>query len=153
MNTLIIFCAKYLIVLPVLVLFIYWLRSSTLNKRKIIILSFIALPLAYVLAKIGSHFYFNPRPFVVDYFIPLIPHANDNGFPSDHTLLAASISFVQYAFNKRLGALLLAVTIFIGSARVFAGVHHSIDIIGSILISAIVVLLTHALLNKFLKTY
>ena len=101
------------------------------------IFAVLLLPLSYIAAKIISHFYFDPRPFVVGNFTPLIPHAADNGFPSDHTLLGAAIAFAIFRFNKKLGLLLLFFAILVGFSRVLAGVHHASDIAGSIVIAGV----------------
>src|SRR5918911_1623581 len=49
----------------------------------------VLLVLSYVFAQVGGLLYYDPRPFAVGHFQPLIPHAADNGFPSDHALVAA----------------------------------------------------------------
>ncbi len=98
-----------------------------------------ALILTYLLGKIGSFLYFDARPFVVDHFIPLIMHAADNGFPSDHTLLAAGLAAVGMYWNKKLGIVLWALAALIAVARVYVGVHHPIDVIGSAVIALIAV--------------
>ena len=95
----------------------------------------LTLPLTFIVSKIGALLYFDPRPFVVGHFIPLIPHEPDNGFPSDHVLLCASIAAVVFPSNKYLGIVLLLLTLMVGVARVHTGVHHAIDIIGSLVIA------------------
>ena len=138
-NPLIIFGAKYLIFLPFAVV-IYALWHLRMRKvKRIAILAVIALPLSYVVAKACSYLYFDPRPFVVGSFTPLIPHVADNGFPSDHMLLASAIAAITYTFNKRSGILLWIIAAVIGVCRVFAGVHHIVDIVGSVIIALTVV--------------
>ncbi|MDP3995235.1 MAG: hypothetical protein Q8P78_01305, partial [bacterium] len=56
-------------------------------KRRMIRFGAMVLPLAYVIAFVARSFFYSPRPFVESGIAPLIPHAPDNGFPSDHTLL------------------------------------------------------------------
>ncbi|KKQ45892.1 MAG: hypothetical protein US63_C0009G0003 [Candidatus Moranbacteria bacterium GW2011_GWC2_37_8] len=137
MDILIIFGAKYLIFLAIAIACIYFFAASKSERKKIIVFAIITLPLSYILAKISSYFYYDARPFVVGNFTPLIPHASDNGFPSDHTLLASALAAVTLYFNKKIGALLFAFTILIGTSRVLAGVHHTLDIVGSIVIVAV----------------
>jgi undecaprenyl-diphosphatase len=144
MNMTIIFIAKYLLFVSVFIAILYFAKMSRVKQKETLIFAAILLPLSYIAAKIVSHFYFDPRPFVIGHFTPLIPHAADNGFPSDHTLLAAAIAFVIFHYNKKIGLLLFVFAILIGLARVLAGVHHSIDIAGSIVIvGAIFALMTH----------
>jgi len=137
MDELIKLCAKYLIVIPVLVeLYIFWKLDKNGRREMIKVVLGTAI-LALILAKLGSHAYSDPRPQFSDGATPLFPHGNDNGFPSDHTLLASVLALGAYKFNKRVGYALFAVALVIGWARVAAHVHHVADIIGSIVIAAI----------------
>ncbi len=86
---------------------------------------------------IGNLLYVDPRPFVVGHFIPLIPHVPDNGFPSDHTLLAAALAAIGMYWNKWLGLALWVIAIAIAIARVYVGLHHPIDVLGSIVFALI----------------
>ena len=54
-----------------------------------LIVSGITGTLAEILTQLGGSLFNDPRPFAVGHFRPLIPHVTDNGFPSDHALLAA----------------------------------------------------------------
>ena len=138
MDIFIIFVAKYLLFVSTAIALVYFLKQPRQKQKEILVFAAILLPLSYIVAKILSHFYFDPRPFVLGYFVPLIPHAADNGFPSDHTLLGAAIAFAVFQFNKKLGILLLFLAILVGAARVLAGVHHFTDIAGSIIIVGLV---------------
>ena len=147
MDTLIIFGAKYLIVISALAaLTVVWSVPQK-DRVRFTLLTVISLPLAYVLAKICAHFYFDPRPFVVGNFTPLVPHGPDNGFPSDHTLLASALAAVVTIIRPRVGAVLWIFAILIGICRVLAGVHHTIDIVGAMLVSIVAVYATSALLK------
>ena len=138
MDTLIIFIAKYLVFVSAAIAVFYFLKQPRQKQKEILIFAVVLLPLSYIVAKIVSHFYFDPRPFVVGHFTPLLPHAADNGFPSDHTLFGAAVAFAVFHFNKKLGVLLLFFSILIGFFRVLAGVHHISDILGSIIIVGLV---------------
>ena len=136
-NSLIIFCGQYLISVPVLVLVIYFILVSWAQKSRLILLSVIAMTVAYALARIASDLYNDPRPFVVGHFKPLIDHTADNGFPSDHMLLASTIAMIVFYFNKKMGIALWVVAFVIGFSRVYAGIHHTVDIVGSTVIGII----------------
>lgn len=138
MNMLIIFGAKYLLFVSAVVAIFYLLKQSRERQKEIIIFSVIIFPLSYGVAKILGHFYFDPRPFAAGHFTPLISHAADNGFPSDHTLLAAAIAAAIFRFNKKIGWLLFFLAILIGLARVLTGIHHIVDIAGSVAIVLII---------------
>lgn len=106
--------------------------------------------LAILVAIIGSRLYYDPRPFVVGHFTPYFPHTNDNGFPSDHTLLASFLGFMVLRYKKGWGSLLLILALIIGLARVIAGVHHLADIAGAFACTGISILAI-ALASRYLK--
>ena len=137
MNSLIIFGAKYLYLVIALTALVYIWRQPKELRWKIALCTVIALPLTYVVAKISSLFYYDTRPFVVGNFTPLLPHANDNGFPSDHTLLSSAIAVSLFFFNRKLGIFLFVIAFLVGVARVFAGIHHFVDIVGSMVIAIV----------------
>lgn len=140
--------AKYLYLIIVVIAIIYSFKQKKGKQKQIVIFSLIALPISYIIAKIGGFLFYNPRPFVVEKFTPLVSHSADNGFLSDHTLLSAAIAFVIFTFNKKLGIILIGVTLLVGLSRVYVGIHHFIDIIGSIVLTGIVAFVVHRFLKK-----
>ena len=146
MHHVITLIAKYFIVIPVLIAAVVWLKLARRQKLDFIILGFGSAVVAVLLAKIGSHLFYDPRPFVVGHFTPYFPHGNDNGFVSDHMLFGSLIACVTLVYNRRLGAIALAFAFLVGIARVVAGVHHLIDIAGAFLIAAVAVWLVNRLL-------
>lgn len=138
MSSLIIFGAQYLYLVIVIGALWYIFLQKKEMRLKIVVCAMIALPLSYVIAKAMSLLYYDPRPFVVGQFVPLLPHAPDNGFPSDHTLLSSAVAAVIFFFHRKTGLILFVVTFLVGTARVLAGIHHFVDILGSIVIATVV---------------
>lgn len=142
MENLIIFGARYLTAVMIVIAVVYFFRQSRKRKIEMTVFAIVTLPAIYLASRIASLLYFNPRPFVVGPpaggFVPLIEHANNNGFPSDHTLLSVAIAMVIFFYNKKLGSLLLLLALLVGTARVLAGVHHALDIFGSFAIAIVV---------------
>lgn len=138
MDALVIFGAKYLYLVIVVVALVYIWRQPKELRRRIVLCAVVALPLTYLVAKIIGNLYYDPRPFVVGHFVPLLPHAPDNGFPSDHTLLSSAVAAVIFFFSRKLGFLLFVIAFLVGVSRVFAGIHHFADIFGSIIIATAV---------------
>jgi undecaprenyl-diphosphatase len=137
MHEIVILIAKYFIVITVLgVLWVLAIAPKEQRLRMAILLGLGGI-LTVLFAKIGSHLYYDPRPFVTTHITPYFSHAPDNGFPSDHTLLAAFLAYWVFAYRKALGALLFVVALLIGSARIIAGVHHLNYILGSLLFAAL----------------
>ncbi len=148
MDSLIIFGSKYLYLVAVIIFVIFFLRLSKEKRVGIFIFSIFNFLVAYFTALLAGYLYNNPRPFVSDHITPLISHVANNGFPSDHTLLVATIAAILYCYNRKLGFVVFAISILIGASRVFAGIHHWIDIAGSLGIAIVVTALIHRLLRK-----
>lgn len=117
-------------------------------KKKFATFTLISFGLSFALAKLLGAFFNDPRPFVSDHITPLIAHVADNGFPSDHTLLTMTIAAVVFFYNRKLGVVLGIISFIVGYARVLAGIHHSIDILGAMIIAVIAVTITNVLIKK-----
>ena len=134
-DAIFIFGAKYLIKFMQGFALIWFLLQNNLKKKDILIFSVFCLPLVIILAKFAGHLYYNPRPFVVGNFVPLIHHVANNGFPSHHTLLSFAIAGIVFVFSRGWGFAFLVLALWVGFSRIYVGVHHVIDVLASILIS------------------
>ena len=148
MHEIVIIIAKYFIVLSSLAALFVWLKLERNQKKTFILEGLIGGLIALALAYIGSRLYHNPRPFVVGHFTPYFSHGNDNGFPSDHMLLASVLAFMCLKYSKLWGWVLIVLAILIGTSRVIAGVHHSIDIIGSAVFAALGITLAQVVISR-----
>ena len=142
MDTIIKITAQYFVVIPFIIVLVVFFRLKSKNERLYFILKLVIAGLAAILlARVSSILWYDPRPFIMDHFTPLLAHANDNGFPSDHTLLASLIGWVTLTYSRKYGIITLIIALLIGTARVLAGVHHPIDILGSFIISGLTTLI------------
>lgn len=146
-TLIIIYSAKYLFLVSIVIFLIYLWKTSKKNRIAIIQLTIISFPITWLTAKILSFLIFDPRPFVVDHVTPLIPHVADNGFPSDHTLITMAIASVVFAYNRKIGSVLIILALIVGTARVLARVHHPLDIIGSTVIATCITFLVYKLIK------
>jgi undecaprenyl-diphosphatase len=148
MDIFIIFGAKYLYILVVLLAAVGLWFSKKEERLNLVKLSILALPIAFVVDKIMNHLIVDPRPFVVEHITPLVAHAPDNGFPSDHTMLTMSLALIIFVSHKKLGIVLIILSLLVGLSRVFAHIHHMEDILGSIIIAAFVVWFSFLFLKR-----
>lgn len=132
MNAIIVFCAQYLFILVILleILAVIRLGKGVDSKVKFLVAIILAGVIAFILSRISSQLYYDPRPFVREHVKPLFPHAPDNGFPSDHALLTGTLTAIAYFYNRKYANLMLIPTLIIGVARVLAKVHSPLDIGG-----------------------
>lgn len=81
-------------------------------------------------------FYFRPRPFVELDVNLLFYRPTDSSFPANSAAAAFGIAFGIWSVNRRLGGFAIAVAGLYGLARVYAGVHYPLDILGGAAIAA-----------------
>ncbi len=128
MDSIIIFCASYLYLFVIAGVGVAWLRTTKNLKVQFIVAAVIAGVVALILSRIAGKLYYDPRPFVTELVKPLIAHAKDNGFPSDHALLTMALTAITYFYSKRVAAGMLVLTIIVGIARILAKIHSPLDI-------------------------
>jgi undecaprenyl-diphosphatase len=136
-DNLIIYTAKYLILVPPLIFLYFLWKAKPSDRRRVFIFVIAVGVLSFILAQLTQHLYTNPRPPFKDGAVPLFKPSDYNGFPSDHTLFAAALGFGLLRFSKRWGEIVLALALIVGWARVAAHVHHAVDVAGAILIAAV----------------
>lgn len=143
-TSLTIFAAKYLVFIAValaavVLAFLLWPRPRLWLLRWLIAAG-VMLVLSFVLAKIGGAVYNDPRPFTTSHVQPLIAHAADNGFPSDHALLAAALVALVGMVDILWALPFVVLAILVDWARVGSGIHHVVDVAGSSVFVAIALL-------------
>lgn len=151
MNFLIVFAAQYLFFVSIIIVGWFFVTLKNNLKKKFITLSLVSSVFTFAVAKLLGVIFNDPRPFVTDHIRPLISHAADNGFPSDHTLLTMVIASVVFVYNRKLGILLAVISFIVGFSRVLAGIHHPIDILGAMIIAIIAVVGTKRLITFWLN--
>jgi membrane-associated phospholipid phosphatase len=145
MDSLVVAVAQYLIYLIMAAAAVIWVLLARHEKAGLAVQAIASLVVAFVLIQLAAAVHTDPRPFVVDPSIKvLIAHAPDNGFPSDHTTLAATVALLVMTYRRLLGAVLLLASIALGVARMAAHLHHGQDIVAGVLIAALAVGMTTA---------
>lgn len=147
----IIFFATKLHVIIVVMALVYVLFLRKQKRNQALLLTLFVLPASYIFGRFAGLIFNNPRPFVVDGFTPLVQHIADNGFPSDHTLFTATIASIVFVYNRPVGIFLFILSILVGISRVLAGVHHYIDVVGSVVIAVITTYVVTILLRQLQK--
>ena len=80
----------------------------------------------------------------------LIPESGYS-FPSGHAAFYFALSMGVYLYNKKLGAAFFVVSVLMGIARIFAGVHWPADILGGALVGIVTALLVNFYARKYLE--
>lgn len=132
MHTAIVWTAQYLVYLIIVLGLAGLLTLPSPRRWQSLVVLGIAGVIALALMVVGSKVYSDPRPFVVEHIKPMFAHRADNGFPSDHTALTMVIAATVWLYRKWLGFMLAVFSVLVGTARVLAHVHHTVDIAGAI---------------------
>lgn len=133
------FVATYVLYLMVAGFGLIWLLAE--NRRGKVDLGLaavIGLALVLVLIVIAGAVHSDPRPFVQNPALhPLIRHAADNGFPSDHSAAAGLIATLVILRHRWWGAVLAIVALAVAWSRVAAHVHHVQDVVAGLAFGAV----------------
>lgn len=138
LDWIIVFCAKYLIFVMgfifILILIVYKKGREKFHLFFIINTFGIGILLILVSHLIGM-ISFRLRPFVTYDFIPLVyVAANEKAFPSDHATVAFFVAFLLLFYRRNLGILFIVLASLVSVARIVAGVHYPVDIVGGMVL-------------------
>lgn len=101
-DSIIILCANYLFIVPVLTVLWVCLTAIPQQRGLLLLRGCIITALCVALAEVAEGVYYECRPFVTHHFRPLVAHVADNGFPSDHALLTFACTFFLLPCSLRL---------------------------------------------------
>jgi membrane-associated phospholipid phosphatase len=128
------------VLLAVCLLVGWWIGRRDNDARKVAlavwaaIAAVIALAIVQPIASAANE----ARPFVVLHFTPLIAHARDAGFPSDHATAAGAVAAGLTFLSWRLGLVTWLVALLIAFSRVYVGVHFPQDVLAGLALGAAV---------------
>lgn len=135
MDGVIIAAAKYLLYAMVVGFALVWLMAERRRgKVELAVGAILGLIVVLIFIKVASVSYFDTRPFVSiadggDGVTPLITHAPDNGFPSDHSAAAGLIATLVLLRRRWLAGVWFALgALAVAWGRVASGVHHLLDV-------------------------
>lgn len=119
----------YLVIAAFLVFL--WRKRAAISK-KAEMLTAVFLPA--IVSRLGitvlvRNLHYRPRPYLTDAVNMLIDKSREASFPSGHAAFFFAFSLAVYYQNKKLGIAFLAVSVLMGLARIFAGVHWPSDIL------------------------
>lgn len=116
-----------------------WLRGQP-GDRQGAIAAGLAAAIGLLANQAVAQLWARPRPFVAHAGAvhPLVAHAADSSFPSDHATAAFAIAGVLFARHARLGLLAVIGAAVAGYARVYCGLHYPGDVAAGAVIGLIV---------------
>ncbi len=147
MDSFIVFIANDLpwIVIVLIVFYFLLFRKSV---KKFLVLTFITSTSLIVTQFLKWVIFKHPRPFVIlPHVVNLIDITSFDSFPSGHATVFAALTTGVFIYNRKLGIALMFATLFIGAARISAGVHYPLDILTGFVIGFVISILSYILLK------
>jgi undecaprenyl-diphosphatase len=123
--------ANDVIYASVLILALLWFHQAGLRGGLAVAIgALVALAIGQLLGAI----ILESRPFVVDHFTPLISHAADGSFPSDHLLVLGALVGGCLVASRPLATAAALMALLVAAGRVYVGIHHPIDVVAGFVI-------------------
>ena len=85
-----------------------------------------------------KHFIHAPRPFVALSNIHSLFSETGYAFPSGHATFFGALAVAIFFLDKKVGLRFMTFALLIGLARIIAGVHFPVDILGGFALGALV---------------
>jgi undecaprenyl-diphosphatase len=109
-----------------------------LQKKKEILLVFFSGILAWLVDTVLKYLIHTPRPFDVFPQVHSLFAESWYSFPSGHATFFMALAVSIFLSHKKAGYLFMFFALLIGIARIIAGVHFPVDILGGFVIGALV---------------
>jgi len=126
-----IFIAQWMQYVMVLAFLVLVFAQPTLRRRLYLFAeAALAIMLSRGIIATTIHFFYNhPRPFEVYGFAPLVG-ASGASFPSGHATWFFALAMTIWFANRKWGWWFFILATLMGIARIYAGVHWPLDILG-----------------------
>jgi len=137
-----IFSAEYL----VFVLVALWLVVVAMVYRSVTFASLVRTAalaiISFALSLVATRIVSDPRPYLVEHMKTTLVHiSTDNGFPSDHVLLAAFLTISLWWVARHYIPVLALGMVLVALGRLGVAAHHTLDVAGSFVIVLVVALI------------
>lgn len=109
-----------------------------LQKKKEILGVFFAGIIAYILGLVLKNLFHMPRPFLALSDVHPLFSKTTFSFPSEHALFFSALAISIFLMHKKAGYVFMFFALLIGVARIIAGVHFPMDILGGFILGAVI---------------
>ncbi len=109
-----------------------------MEKKKEVSIAFLAGILAWVVSKILKLIIHTPRPFDMSPQVHSLFTETGYAFPSGHATFFMALAVSIYFYHKKAGYWFILFAVVIGLARIMAGVHFPVDILGGFILGAVI---------------
>jgi len=144
-----VFFADYLVYfLLVGAALIYFLVKKKEKLRYLFVIGSSVILSRLVITELIRLIWHRSRPFV-DYQVnQVIEHSASGSFPSGHIAFLFALAMAVYFFNRKWGIVFFILSLLVGLARIFVGIHYPLDILGGIVIGIVSAVVVRTLIRK-----
>jgi undecaprenyl-diphosphatase len=107
-----------------------------MEKKREILMVFFSGCLAWILAYILKYLFHTPRPFDILPQVHSLISESGYAFPSGHATFFMALAMSIFFLHKKAGYWFMFFVLLIGIARITAGAHFPIDILGGFVLGA-----------------
>lgn len=112
--------------------------KALIQKWKEFFLLFFSSVTAWVFAYILKFLFKTERPFIALEGVRSLFSESGFAFPSGHSTFFMALAFSIFFYHKKAGYIFIVFALLIGMARIMAGVHFPIDILGGYLLGFLI---------------
>ena len=135
-DWLIVFAAAYF---PfVVAILAFWYLLFHRKSLRQFVLVFLTAGIAAIISKFLKILINTPRPEFILPDVQALFAKTSYAFPSDHATFFMALAFAIFFLHKKAGYVFMLFALLIGLARIAAGVHFPIDILGGFILGALV---------------
>src|SRR3989339_578089 len=109
-----------------------------MEKKKEILMVFFSSFLAYLISELLKILLHTPRPFLALANVQALFSESSFAFPSGHATFFSALVFSIFFLHKKAGYVFMFLSLIIGLARITAGVHFPVDILGGFILGGLV---------------
>jgi len=120
-----------------------------MEKKKEILAVFLSGFLAYFISVVLKFLFHTLRPFLALPNVQALFSESSFAFPSGHATFFSALAFSIFFLHKKAGYVFMFFALLIGLARIVAGVHFPIDILGGFILGGTVSYLSAYFLRFF----
>lgn len=125
--------------------------KDIMNRWKEFSLVFFSVVFATIADQILKALMHTPRPFLVLPNVQSLFYETGFAFPSGHATAFSALAFSIFFLNKKAGYIFMFSGLLIGLARITAGVHFPVDILGGFILGGGTSYIIRFVFKKFLN--
>ncbi len=159
LDTLVYFTAEVLpyITIFLAIVFLFFHKDKILSnnpfkelsqKIKEGVLVFLSAVLAWCASQILKFTFRIERPFTTFNEVTSLFSESGYAFPSGHATFFTALAFAIFLIHRKIGLWFIIIAIFIGIARIIAGVHYPVDILGGFVLGVLVAYFARFIYNQ-----